>query len=208
MNDRMCIVTRERGQADDLIRFVAGPEGLVVPDLRHILPGRGCWVTARREIIDTAVKRKLFGRALKAEVKAAADLGATVDRLLLASLAGMMNIARKSGQFIIGSGKVNVAIRSGEAIAVFHAADAAADGVRKLRQANTARSLTLDEPEIPVFRPFTAEELTDAMGEAAFIHAAALAGQAGEGVVKRAKMLARYRSDPGAGTKQEAGGRP
>lgn len=201
VNDRMCIVTRAKGEADDLIRFVAGPEGLVVPDLRHILPGRGCWVTARREIVDQAVKRKAFGRALKAEVDVPADIGATVDRLLASSLSGMMHLARKSGQFVSGSGKVNAAIRSGEAIALFHAADAAADGVRKLRQAITARSLTLEEPEIPVYRLFGAEELIEAMGEAAFIHAAALAGQAGEGVVKRAMMLARYRSDPGAGTK-------
>ncbi len=31
------------------------------------------------------------------------------------------------------------------------------------------------------------------MGQNAFIHACALAGQAGEGVVKRAKMLKQYR---------------
>ncbi len=41
MNDRTCIVTRESGYADDMIRFVAGPDGAVVPDLKHELPGRG-----------------------------------------------------------------------------------------------------------------------------------------------------------------------
>lgn len=199
VNDRMCIVTRERGQPDDLIRFVAGPDGSVVADLRHVLPGRGCWVTAEREKIDLAVKRKLFGRALKSEVTTDPALGEVVDGLLRDSLFGMMNMARKSGQFVTGSGKVDDAIRSGAAIALMHASDAAEDGVRKLRQANTARARGVKEAEIPVFRLFSAEELALALGEGAFIHAAALAGQAGEGVVKRAKMLARYRNGPEAG---------
>lgn len=199
VNDRMCIVTRERGQPDALIRFVAGPDDRVVPDLRHALPGRGCWVTADRASVDLAVKRKLFGRALKTETIADPDLGEAVDRLLASSLFGMMNLARKSGQFVTGSGKVEDAVRSGAARALMHASDAAEDGVRKLRQANTARAMGDKQAEIPVFRLFSADELTLGMGEGAFIHAAALAGQAGEGVVKRAKMLARYRNGPEAG---------
>jgi len=199
VNDRMCIVTRERGQPDGLIRFVAGPDGSVVPDLRQGLPGRGCWVTAERAVVDQAVKRKLFGRALKTEVTVDADLGEVVERLLCGSLFGMMNLARKSGQFITGSGKVEDAVRSGAAVALMHATDAADDGVRKLRQANTARAMGVKEAEIPVFRLFSADDLALALGDGAFIHAAALAGQAGEGVVKRAKMLARYRNDPGQG---------
>jgi predicted RNA-binding protein YlxR (DUF448 family) len=140
VNDRMCIVTRERGQPDGLLRFVAGPSGQLIPDLRLNLPGRGCWVTAEREKVELAVKRKLFGRALKTEVTVDPDLGATVEGLLCASLLGMMNMARKSGQFITGSGKVEEAVRSGAAIALMHASDAAEDGIRKLRQANTARA--------------------------------------------------------------------
>ncbi len=50
----------------------------------------------------------------------------------------MMNMARKAGQFITGAAKVEAAVRSGEAIAVFHSLDAAADGVRKIDQARKA----------------------------------------------------------------------
>ena len=39
--ERTCIVTREVGPPDAMIRFVVGPDGVVVPDLRHRLPGRG-----------------------------------------------------------------------------------------------------------------------------------------------------------------------
>lgn len=194
MNDRMCIVTRETGPADGLIRFVAGPDGTVVPDLRRQLPGRGCSVKASRAAVDQAVKKQLFARALKTGVKALPELGAQVDRLLVMQMTGMMNMARKAGQFLSGTMKVDNAVRSGQALAVFHATDAAGDGVRKISQARKAWMLMMDEPEeIPAFRLVSFDEMRDLMGDNAFIHAVALAGQAGEGVVKRAKLLETYR---------------
>ncbi|TDX75625.1 hypothetical protein EDE05_11879 [Neorhizobium sp. R1-B] len=195
VNDRTCIVTRESGSPETLIRFVAGPDGRVVPDLKRQLPGRGCWVKADRALVDRAVQKKLFARALKTEAKADADLGALVDRLLAADLVGMMNMARKAGQFVSGAMKVDAAVRAGAALAVFHAADAAADGVRKIDQARKAWKLgTNAEEDIPSFSLFTGAELDEVMGQNAFIHACALAGQAGEGVVKRANLLEQYRT--------------
>jgi predicted RNA-binding protein YlxR (DUF448 family) len=194
-NGRMCIVTRDRSSPDDLIRFVAAPDGTVVPDLKRQLPGRGCWVSPDRAAVDKAVAKKLFSRALKAEVTAPADLGATVDRLLSAQLAGMMHMARKAAQFVTGSSKVDGAVRGGNALAVFHSRDAAADGVRKIDQARKAWHLGMETAEeIPSFRLFGDAEMEELMGQNAFIHAAALAGQAGEGVVKRANLLERYRN--------------
>ncbi|MCQ1573862.1 RNA-binding protein [Neorhizobium galegae] len=194
VNDRTCIVTREAGSPETLIRFVAGPNGQVVPDLKRQLPGRGCWIKAERSLVDRAVQKKLFARALKAEAKADADLGALVDRLLAADLVGMMNMARKASRFVTGATKVDAAVRSGAALAVFHAADAAADGVRKIDQARKAWKLGSNTGEdIPSFSLFTSAELDEVMGQNAFIHACALAGQAGEGVVKRANLLEQYR---------------
>lgn len=195
VNDRTCIVTRESGSPETLIRFVAGPDGRVVPDLKRQLPGRGCWVKTDRALVDRAVQKKLFARALKTEAKADADLGALVDRLLAADLVGMMNMARKAGQFVSGAMKVDAAVRAGAALAVFHAADAAADGVRKIDQARKAWKLGTNAGEdIPSFSLFTGAELDEVMGQNAFIHACALAGQAGEGVVKRANLLEQYRT--------------
>ena len=194
MNDRMCIVTRESGPAEMLIRFVAGPDGTVVPDLKRALPGRGCSVTASRAIVDKAVQKQLFARALKSGVKALPELGEQVDRLLVSQLSGMMNMARKAGQFVSGNSKVDNAVRSGAALAVFHATDAAPDGVRKISQARKAWMLTMDEQEeIPAFQLMSFDEMQELMGDNAFIHAVALAGQAGQGVVKRAKLLETYR---------------
>lgn len=206
VNDRTCIVTREATDPAWLIRFVAGPDGQVVPDLKRQLPGRGCWVRADRGLVDRAVQRKLFARALKTDVKAPEDLGALVDRLLAADLIGMMNLARKAGQFVSGAMKVDSAVRSGEALGVFHASDAAADGVRKIDQARKAWRLGTDADEdIPSFRLFASAEMDELMGQNAFIHAAALAGQAGEGVVKRATTLETYRNGGQSGANGGAG---
>lgn len=208
VNDRTCIVTRETAPPETLIRFVASPDGRVVPDLKRQLPGRGCWIKAERALVDRAVNKKLFARALKTDAKAEADLGGLVDRLLAADLVGMMNMARKAGQFISGAMKVDAAVRSGAAIAVFHAADAAPDGVRKIDQARKAWKLGSDaEEDIPSFSLFTGAELDEVMGQNAFIHACALAGQAGEGVVKRATMLEKYRGVGQSGASGGAGRR-
>ena len=204
VNGRMCIVTRESGSPEELIRFVAAPDGTVVPDLKRELPGRGCWVKVDRSLVEKAVAKKLFARALKADVKAAEDLGERVERLFLQQLLQMMNMARKAGQFVTGSAKVDAAVRSGAAIAVFHATNAAEDGVRKIDQARKAWHLGMEtEEEVPSYRLFSESEMEGLMGQNAFIHAAVLAGQAGEGVVKRAKMLEQYRN---GGQSRAAGG--
>lgn len=198
-NNRTCIVTRESGSPEELIRFVAGPDGVVVADLKRQLPGRGCWVKSERQLVEKAVAKKLFARALRAEVKANAGLADEVERLLAEQLAGMMNMARKAGQFISGATKTEQAVRGLAALAVFHAIDAAADGVRKIDQARKAMSFVSEDET----------EMEGLLGSNAFIHAAALAGQAGEGVVKRAIMLEKYRgsvpvrAEGGAGKPQQ-----
>lgn len=198
MGERMCIVTRESLPAEAMIRFVAGPDGSVVPDLKRVLPGRGCSVKAERALIEKALKKNIFTRALRKDVKPAVDLADQVDRLLVAQLTGMMNLARKAGQFVSGATKVDNAVRSGQAVGVFHATDAAEDGVRKISQARKAWAMMMDEPEeVPAFRLLSFEEMSRLMGDNAFIHAVALAGQAGEGVVKRAKLLETYRGGSG-----------
>ncbi|MEO4044007.1 RNA-binding protein [Hoeflea sp. CAU 1731] len=193
MNDRTCIVTRQCLTADQMIRFVAAPDGTVVADLKGRLPGRGCWVTASRECIEKAIAKKAFARALKADVKAPADLADSIEAQMVVALVGMINMARKAGQIVMGGAKVDAAIRSGKAVAVFHAVDAAADGVRKLDQARFA-AVAAGSDEILSFRLLPAEEMTPISGDRNLIHLAVLAGQAGEGVVKRAKILDHYRN--------------
>ena len=120
---------------DRMIRFVAGPDNAVVPDLKAQLPGRGCWVLAERTHVRRAMDKNLFARALKTKVTVPDGLDETIDALIVGSLTGMIALARKAGQIVAGSSKVDAAIRGGKAIAVLHATDAAADGIRKIDQA-------------------------------------------------------------------------
>ena len=196
MAERTCIVTRQVGEPDRLIRFVAGPDLSVVPDLKRNLPGRGCWVTASRSHVDQAVRKKLFRRALKAEVLADPDLGSLVDQLLAKSALGAILMARKAGQFVTGAAKCDAAVRSGQAVAVLHAHEAAPDGVRKLDQARRAVEY-MDGPVIPAFKLFPEAELGLAIGGANVIHAAVLDGKAGRAAVRRIVALQEYREGPG-----------
>jgi predicted RNA-binding protein YlxR (DUF448 family) len=62
---RTCLGCRLRADNSTLLRVVAR-DGDVVPDPSGTFPGRGGWVHPTRECIDTAIKRKAFGRALRA----------------------------------------------------------------------------------------------------------------------------------------------
>ncbi|MCW4114974.1 RNA-binding protein [Aurantimonas sp. MSK8Z-1] len=191
VNGRMCIVSRKSLPADALIRFVLGPDGAVVADLRRRLPGRGAHVEARRETVDLAVRRNLFARALKASVKAPTELGAEVDGLLARHALGALGLARKAGELVTGSAKVEAALRSGRALALVQAKDASPDGLRKV--AALCRG-----GEIEVLRPFTSGEMDLALGGVNVVHAAVLAGHAGAAALKRLEALTTYRgASPG-----------
>ena len=55
--ERRDVVSGEVMEEARLIRFVAGPDGQVVPDLARKLPGRGIWVAANREAVAAAPRR-------------------------------------------------------------------------------------------------------------------------------------------------------
>jgi predicted RNA-binding protein YlxR (DUF448 family) len=192
MNDRTCIVTRQSAEPDMLVRFVAGPDSSIVPDLKRNLPGRGCWVTADRIHVDKAAAKKLFARALKADIKVPPNLGEMLDGLLAKQALGALGLARKAGKLAMGSAKVDSAVRSGEALVVLHAYEAAEDGVRKITQARRA-VVHLGGPKIAAYKLFSEAELGLALGGTNVIHAAVLAGDAGKAALKRLVALDRYR---------------
>lgn len=192
MNDRTCIVTRRQAEPDELIRFVVGPDSAVVPDIKRNLPGRGCWVTADRLHIDKAAAKNLFARAFKAQVTVPGNLGDMVDGLLSRSALGMLGLARKAGEVVLGAAKVEGAVRDGQALLVLHATEAAEDGVRKISQARRA-TVHLGGPATLAYKLFPEAELSLALGGTNVIHAAVLAGDAGRAVQKRMMALDRYR---------------
>ncbi len=187
---RRCAVTRAHRSRDDLIRFVLGPDGAVVPDLKEKLPGRGVWLTAAHETIAEAVKRKAFGRAFKAQVKVQEALPDRVGDLLAEAALRALSLANKAGEVVFGHSKVEEALSKGRVIAVIHASDAAEDGCRKLD--GKARASTQGRG-LPSICAFTADELGLASGRSNVIHAALIQGGAARKLLAAAARAARYR---------------
>ena len=66
--ERKCLVSQESGPKAGLIRFVTSPDGAVVPDIMGKLPGRGYYVTSDLNVLEEAVKQKVFSRGAKTQV--------------------------------------------------------------------------------------------------------------------------------------------
>jgi predicted RNA-binding protein YlxR (DUF448 family) len=192
---RSCALTRARRRKDELIRFVLGPDGTVVPDLKERLPGRGLWLTASKNTVANAVKRGVFPRALKAEVKVAETLPAEVERLLAEAALQALALANKAGEAVFGFGKVEEALASGRLLALIHAREAADDGCRKLD--SKAFGAHGGRP-VPVIRAFGTDELSLATGRTNVIHAALIQGGAAQRVLAAASRLERYRKGEAA----------
>jgi predicted RNA-binding protein YlxR (DUF448 family) len=202
--ERLCIASRTVRPIDEMIRFVIGPEDVVVPDLQRRLPGRGVWVTATRDLLAVAVKRNAFAKGFKRPVRASPDLVALTDQLLERAALGSLAMARKAGLIEAGFARVEFAIAQGHIAALIHAADAAPDGVRKL--ATAARRHLGAAVALPVVTAFSSAQLDLALGRSNVIHAALLRGAAGEAFLTRYRNLLRFRgSEPGAWTDEARG---
>jgi predicted RNA-binding protein YlxR (DUF448 family) len=64
---RTCIGCRQRSEKSALLRVIQ-VDGQVVPDETGSQPGRGAWLHPTSQCCNEAVKRKAFGRALRAEI--------------------------------------------------------------------------------------------------------------------------------------------
>jgi predicted RNA-binding protein YlxR (DUF448 family) len=195
---RMCAVTRQVRPIDELIRFVVSPSGEVVADVKRKLPGRGLWISASRQAVAEAARRNQFSKGFRRDVKVAPTLPADTESLLERGVIDALAMAAKAGQVISGFSKVEGALEQRQAQnsvkALIHAADGAADGIRKLdalvRQ-NTANNG--ESREIPVVTALTSEQLDLALGRSNVVHAALLAGPASKTFLSRSHVLVRYR---------------
>jgi predicted RNA-binding protein YlxR (DUF448 family) len=207
LRERLCIATREVRPVGELIRFVAGPDGSVVPDLKHRLPGRGVWITARRHLVEEAVRRRLFGRSFKADVRVSAELADELDRLLERSALNALSIAHKAGLVILGFAKVETAVATAPLVALIRARDAGEESGRKLAAALRRRADHGAEGKI--VQAFPSAQLDLALGRLNVVHAALLAGRASETFLARWRFLEYFRADdPGnrdRGSRQQNG---
>lgn len=186
--ERRDIVSGEVMAEEKLVRFVAGPDGVVFPDVGRKLPGRGMWVAADRASIEAAVKKNAFSRSAKTKLNAPADLADTVEKLLTKRVLDALGLARRSGDLISGFEKVMAAIRGGKAAWLIEASDGAADGRSKIL--NLARHMT---PQPRVIGVFDSAELGLALGAENVIHTAFLGGRSVKSWTQDVERLAGFR---------------
>jgi uncharacterized protein len=195
--ERRCALTHEVKAAADLVRFVVGPDGILVPDTDAKAEGRGVWISIGEKHVAEAVKKKAFAKSLKSEVTVPADLPALTRMRLQQRFVSSLQMAKKAGQLLTGMTKVKAALETGEAIALLTATDAADDGKKKMLATLKASSKAAEEQgfagaDRPHFELLDSAQLGLALGIESVIHAAPTQGAAGEAAVKRAERLARY----------------
>jgi uncharacterized protein len=195
--ERRCALTHEVKPAAELIRFVVGPDDVLVPDTDAKAEGRGVWISLGEALVAEAIKKKAFAKSLRTSINVPDDLAALTRRRLEQRFVNSLQMARKAGQLMVGATKVKAALETGEAIALLTATDAAADGKKKMlatlkASSKAAEELGLRGPERPHFELLDSAQLGLALGIESVIHAAPTQGAAGEAAVKRAERLARY----------------
>ena len=171
----------------EMVRFVVGPDNIVVPDVAGRLPGRGIWLSADRNIIKTACARNLFAFAARQPVKVDGGLAEQVETLLVRRCIEYLGLARRAGQAVAGFVKVKGWLREGRAAVLLAASDGSMDGRNKIRQ--SARDL----PEVCLLE---AAELGVAFGRNETVHAVIAPGGLADKFVETAARLSGFRSVP------------
>ena len=194
---RLCALTRAQLPIENLIRFGAGPDGIVVPDLAQRLPGRGVWVNATRTHVTDAVRRNVFARSLKRTVNAPADLPERIDALMVKRVLEALSLANKAGLVIPGFAKVDAALETGAVAALIHGRDGARDGIERLDRKFNAVNLARENPGV-IVTELTIDQISLAIGRSNVVHAAVISGGAATRLLDEARRLMRYRASPDA----------
>ncbi len=191
--ERKCLATGEVQPKTGLVRFVLGPDAIVVPDILGKLPGRGVYVASDRQSLMTAVKKKLFARGFKAPVQVPDTLADDVEQMLSRRVVDLISLARKSGGAVAGYEKVKTWLDKEEAQVLIQASDGSGRGKSKLSTPHFGRYIGW----------LTADELGMAFGRQTVINAALASGGLAKRVVEEAQRLKGVRkSNDGSGHRE------
>jgi hypothetical protein len=182
---RRCIASGEVAGRAGLLRFVVGPGGELVPDLAGALPGRGLWLTPRREILERAVAKRLFSRAARMPVTVPPGLAERIEALLALRCCDAIGLARRSGLAVAGFEKVSDAVRGGKAGLLLSALDGAEGGRNKIRAVGR---------HLPLASVLTAAEMGRVFGRDHVVHVAVGGGRLSSRLLADAEKIAGFRS--------------
>ena len=183
---RRCIVTGEIRDRAALLRLVVGPDGTVVPDVAARLPGRGLWLTPRRDIVEQAVARRIFARAARRPVSAPLELADRIESLLARRCVDALGLARRAGLAVAGFERVSEAAHRRRVGLLLFALDGADGGGRRLAALGR---------DLPLARVLTAAELGDAFDRERIVHVAVAGGPLSQRLLVDLQRLAGLRGD-------------
>ena len=163
---RRCIVCGATADRSRMVRFVVGPDGAILADVDSRLPGRGFWLCADRDMVNTAAARNAFARAAKAPVSVPSDLADRVERVLAKRCLDRIGLARRAGELVAGFERVkawlvNAKGKTGDSVLL-----SAFDGALEGREDIQAKAPGLMRVDL-----FGADELGGALGRERTVHA-------------------------------------
>jgi predicted RNA-binding protein YlxR (DUF448 family)/ribosomal protein L30E len=181
---RRCIATGEIRDRSSLLRFVVGPSGELVADMASCLPGRGFWLTPRRDILESALARQLFARSGHGAISTPPGFAERVEALLAQRCLDTVGLGRRAGVVVAGFEKVCEAVRTGKTTLLLLALDGAEGGRRKIRALGRG---------IPVAVVLTAAEMGAILGRDHVVNIAIGDGRLGGRLITLAQKLAGFR---------------
>jgi len=181
---RRCLVTGFSRPKSELLRFVIGPDGWVVPDLDGVLPGRGLWVGASGETLRQAIRKNLFAKAARPAVTVDADLAERVEQLLVRRSIELIGLARRAKAAVAGYAKVDEFLRRQPAGVLLLATDGSESEASRLAGPAVAGRR---------IQALAAAELGQAFGADHRVHAAIAPGPLAQRLTEVASRLAALR---------------
>lgn len=175
---RTCLASGAQLPKADLLRFVVGPNDVVVFDLNEKLPGRGLWLKAEQDMIEVAASKRLFSKSARKKVTVPDGLVDMVAAGLKRRCLDRLGLARRAGLVAVGFEKVRAQMSAGHSALVLEAADGSAGGREKV---------TRLAPEVPVVDVFTGAELGQALGRDHAVHVGLSADPLTESLARDAK---------------------
>lgn len=172
---------------------MVAPDGRIVPDPAGELPGHGIWISATRQAVETACRKRLFARAARQPVTVDADLADIIEALLVQRCLGGLGLARRAGQLVLGFERVQNAVQSGTAKVLLMASDAGPHGRKKLAGGSAAEAPKCIDL-------LSRQELSLALGKENVVHAALLNGGLATRFLRESGRLSGFRAAGGTQT--------
>lgn len=196
-SERKCVLSGEHGSRENLLRLAISPEGLVLPDIHARAPGRGAWIGVTRAQLEAAMAKGQLRGALQRAFKGATltvpeDLPAMIEAALTRALLDRLGLEMRAGRLILGAERIAEQARAGRVAWLGHAANASADGMRKLDQAfrigHDAEGSGLGGTCLPLDRM----ALSVALGRDNVVHLALADGESAERVAVPLRRLLHF----------------